>query len=280
MSQAIVRTQTPEEREYGRYLLDIEARKQRAADLQAELEALKVQLGRFEVGYHARVGSLFIELDRLRLAISEYERRIARLESDPTGDPTRVEADITAEFAEQREHARAAEEQAQRFEQEYQRERERPALDDGTTAEISQLYRALAKRYHPDLARSEDERLRRAPLMQRVNAAMRERDLEALRTLSREAEVNDPAFEARSVGERLVWAIREVARLDGVIAALEADLGAVRASETYALWQRQNSGEAVLETLEIELRTQISAERARMATLVGTYRHLVDRWVK
>ncbi len=280
VSQAIVRTQTAEEREYARYLLEVEARKQRAADLQAELEALKIQLGRFEVEYHARVGARFIELDRLRLAISEYEHRIALLESDRTADPARVEADVRAGFAEQREQARSEEEQARRFEQEYQRERQRPALDDGTVAEIGRLYRALAKRYHPDLARSDDERSRRAPLMQRVNAAMRERDLNELRALSREAEANDPTFEARSVGERLVWAIREVARLDEVIAALEVDLVVVRATETHSLWLRQESGEDVLGTLEVELKAQVGTEQGRLAVMIGAYRHLLESRVR
>jgi hypothetical protein len=34
MTDAIVRTQTPEEREYAKYLVEVETRKQRAAALQ------------------------------------------------------------------------------------------------------------------------------------------------------------------------------------------------------------------------------------------------------
>ena len=60
MSHAIVRAQTPEEREYARYLAEIEARKRRAADLQAEFETLRLALGRFKAEYYARVGVLFV----------------------------------------------------------------------------------------------------------------------------------------------------------------------------------------------------------------------------
>ena len=73
MTDSVVRTQSPEEREYARYLLEVESRKQRVAALQEELASLRIALGRFEAEYHAVVGSLFLELDRVQLAIRSYE---------------------------------------------------------------------------------------------------------------------------------------------------------------------------------------------------------------
>ncbi len=277
MSHAIVRAETPEEREYARYLAEIEARRHYAAEIQAELEALNVALGRFEAEYHARVGVLFVELDRVQLAIHEYERRITHLQTDPTADPTEVERDVGAAFAGRREDVRHGEEETRRYEQAFQRERERPRLDPGTEQEVQRLYRELARRFHPDLARTTKERRQREPLMQRVNEAMRARDLTALQGLAREAEVADPAFEARPIGEKLVWAIREVARLDGVIAGLEAELAVVRASDTHGLWTRQEAGERVLEALEADLTDEVAAVRDQLAELIVTYRRLLDR---
>jgi hypothetical protein len=277
MSQAIVRTQTPEECEYARYLGEVEARKWRAAGLQAELEALRVGLARFEAEYHARVGARFVELDRARLAADEYERRIVRLHADPAADPERVEEEVRREFAGRREEVRDEEEETCRHERAFARERERPRLDGAGEDEAARLYRELARRFHPDLARTDEERRRREPLMQKVNAAFRERDLAALRALGSEAEADDPAFEARSIGEKLVWAIREVARLDGVIAVLEGELTALRAADSFALWQRQEAGERVVERLEEDLRRELAAARDRLAELIVTYRHLLDR---
>src|SRR6476646_5944903 len=99
MSSTIVQVQTPEAREYARYLIEIEERQRRAADLRAELESLKLALGRFEMEYHARVGLLFVELDRLNLAIKEYEHRIRRLRDDSALDPTEVERELGQTFA-------------------------------------------------------------------------------------------------------------------------------------------------------------------------------------
>lgn len=277
MSRSIVRTQTPEEREYGRFLAEVEARKHRAADLQAELEALKTALSRFEAEYHARVGTLFVELDRARLAADGYERRIAALQGDPSADPNRVEEAVRDEFAGRCEEVRREEEENRRYERAFKRERERPRLDVAAEDEVARLYRELARRHHPDLARTEEERRRREPLMRRVNAAFRDRDLAALRALEPEAEADDPAFEARSLGEKLVWAIREVARLGGVVEELEAELVAVRASETHQLWRRQEAGEQVIEALEMDLREELGGVRDRLAELIATYRHVVGQ---
>jgi len=149
-----------------------------------------------------------VELDRAHLAIDEYERRIARLQSDPAADPAAIEQDVRDEFADRRDEVHREEEDARGYEQAFQREQRRPQLDAETADEVQRLYRELARRHHPDLARTDEERRRREPLMQRVNAAMHERDLDALRALALEAEAADPAFEARSLGEKLIWAIR------------------------------------------------------------------------
>ncbi|MDP9355350.1 MAG: J domain-containing protein [Chloroflexota bacterium] len=277
MSQAVVRIETPEEREYARFQRDVESRQRRIADLRAELDSLKLTLARFEAEYHACVGILFVELDRARLAIAEYERRIDRLQAVPDADPGDVERDVGREFGSRREEVRTEEEETRRYERLHRQEQERPQLNAQAEDEIRRLYRDLARRYHPDLARTDEERRRREPLMQRVNAAMRERDIAALRDLLRQAEVMDPAFEARTIGEKLVWAIREVARLDEVIADLEGELTAVRASETHRLWSRQQSGEAVIELLERDLKAKIATEQDRLAELILTYRQLLER---
>ena len=116
--------------------------------------------------------------------------------------------------------------------------------------------------------------------MQRVNAAMRERDLTALRGLLSEADVTDAAFEARSVGEKLVWAIREIARLDAVIADVESALTGLRSSESYGLWQREEGGERVIERLAEDLRRELATAQEELAAVIGAYRHLVENRIQ
>ena len=276
MSTAIVRALTPEEREYARYLAEIEERKRRVAELRAELESLKLSVGRFDIEYHARIGTLFAEIDRIRLAIEEYEQRISLLTADPHANPTEIEREISDQFGRQSEEVRAEEEETRRYEQAHQREQELPELGPDAEERAKRLYRELAKRFHPDLARTEDERRNRETVMQRVNAAFRSRDVAALEAMSAEAEVTDAAFEARSIGEKLVWAIREVARLDNVRTALQTEIDATSQTEIYVIWRRQEEGELVIERLETELERDLMHERDRLAALVDTYGQLVE----
>jgi hypothetical protein len=82
-SEDLGKTETPEEREHARHHQQIEARKLRAAELQADIETVKLALSRFEAEHHPRVGTLFPDLDDGNLASDEYERRISMLHARP-----------------------------------------------------------------------------------------------------------------------------------------------------------------------------------------------------
>ncbi len=274
MSGALVRVVGADERAYERHLVEIEDLRRRVVELQLELEGLRLAMGRFEAEYHARVGALFVKLDRLRLAIAEYERRILRLRADPRADPTRIEEEIRVEFRGRHEEVRSAEEEARRHERAYQEEAGFLDLDEPTAEDLRALYRELAKRYHPDLARTDEERRRREDVMRRVNAAFNRRDIAALRTIEQEAAAEDPAFDARPIADKLAWATREVTRLGRVLAYLVDELAAVRQTDTFRLWRRQDAGEGVVEALELNLREEIDNARDRMDELVSIHRGL------
>ncbi|GAB4515508.1 MAG: hypothetical protein OHK0046_19190 [Anaerolineae bacterium] len=59
-----------------------------------------------------------------------------------------------------------------------------------TSADLKQVYRKLARRYHPDLAQTEDERAQRTALMMTINEAYQRGDLEALLALLDDAPVD------------------------------------------------------------------------------------------
>ena len=274
-SRAIVRSQTPEEREYERRLAQIASRKRRVAESQAELDGLKAALARFDATCHARVGDLLAELRRVGGAIADYERRLARLRGEPESDPDEFAADEEepGPFAWRDDEPEAG---GARTDQEHMPRRRPPRLDGEDKAEVKRLYRDLAKRCHPDFAQDDAERRRREDLMLRVNAAFRDRDLVALRALHREAEADDPAFATRPARERLAWAIAEVARLDERLAELKAEATLLRASDVHRLWRRYVAGEPVLDALEDDLEKRIAAEGRRLDRLIAVYRRTLD----
>ena len=271
-----VRVESPEEREYRRYLGEIEERRRRVAEAQSELEALRVELGRFDAEYHARVGRLFVERDQLHLAIQEYEVRIARLQAEPKSDPQDVEREVGERFRQEREHVEEEDQESRRYEEEHRRQQVRPRLAADQEAQLKRMYRDLAKRFHPDLAKTDDERRERERVMQQVNAAFVDRSLDALRDLLSQAEIEDESFAQRSIGDKLVWAIREVSRLDALLASIQAEHQAVQATDSYALWSRQQAGEQVLELLEEDLSREIEPLRDQLATLISTYRGMLE----
>lgn len=277
MIQAIVLVPTPAEIEYARLLIAIETRTRRVAALEAEREALEAALSRFAVELQARIGGHRAEINRLRLELAEYKRRIERLREDGDIDPVEVERQVAEEFAVRREAERAAEETARRRGEAYPPQAAQPQTDPGTEADILRLYRDLARRVHPDLARTEEERRRRSELMLRINVAYRDRDLLALQSLAREATLDDPVSPARSSEGKRSWAARVVARLDRTIVDLEAKVVALRRSDTYLLWQSPEASRAALDDLEAKTRQRLLVVRDRRDEVAVDYRRLVAR---
>ncbi|MDQ3514901.1 MAG: J domain-containing protein [Chloroflexota bacterium] len=275
-SGAMVRVESAAERDYRRRLVQIERRKRRVAGLQADVAALRLGLGRFAADYHARVGSLFAELDRIQLTIDEYGERIDRLRANRFLDVAGLEADIEERFAERRRRVEGEEAEAQGYEERRRAEADRPRLRAEDAAEAKRLYRDLARRYHPDLARTPEERERREAMMLRVNEAFRDRSLDALRALHRAGEVDDPGFDARSLADRLAWAAEEIARLGAMVADLHAELGVMRASDTHRLWVRSRDDPGSLETMVADVRHAVRKARGRMRETLATYRSLLD----
>ena len=112
--------------------------------------------------------------------------------------------------------------------------------------------------------------------MQRVNAAFQDRDLAALRSLTRESEFTDSAFEAKSIGEKLVWAIREVARLDDLHRChRRRTCRRPRERHLYAL-ARQQDGEPVIDAISADITSELSRKRDLLAELIATYRQAVE----
>ena len=244
-------------------MIEIETRKKRIEDLQLERDELESALSRFAVQLKGRVGGLRAELNRVRLQAAEYRRRIERLKEDETLDPTTLEQEVAAEFAGREERARAEEAATNREGTRVERARITRRLDAESEAEILRIYRELAKRFHPDLARTDKERHRRTELMLQINVAYSERDLLGLQTISKQAESVDPVFASLTSKERLSWARRVVVRLEGQIDDLEGQLGLLQRSETYSLWKSPETSLQSIEELETRVRQRLTRERDR-----------------
>lgn len=274
---AIVAAPVPEEREYEQRLATIATRRRELAQQEAEVAGLKAALARFTATCEARIGDLLAELRRVNRAITEYERRMQRLDEHPRPDEIPPDLDLDDEpnlfgWDDEPESADAASAPPPGA----TRPPSRPRLDRQNEAETKRLYRDLAKRCHPDQTPVPAERERRVELMQRINEAFRDRDMAALRELDRQSRAEDATFSRRPVTERLAWASGELHRLDSHLAEAARELTWMRGTEAHRLWSRSEAGEDVFTELEDVLEARLAVESRRLDRLVGNYRRRID----
>ena len=281
MVQALEPAPLPLAEQYAACLESIRGRRQKADLLRNDVERLRQVLARFEVLCQSRVGDLLKELQRVasagRVAQRRLEAAVAAMESraeevlDVLLDGLDVEYDLEPNGAGETPTSASA------------------TLGSGSAAAglgengaqgpalLKRLYRDLAKRCHPDLAVAATERHRREGLMQRINEAFRDGDIEALRSLLHETAADEPAFLQRTPAEKLQWALEELARLDREVARLRAELVQLHVGELYRLWRRHEAGEAVFEVLEDDLERRIRREGRRLDRLVASHRRVMEQ---
>lgn len=259
----LVPAPSTEEQQYAQTLAAITTRKQRLGELQAELGQLRAALVRFEAVTHARVGDLLEQLRDVAAAISRYERRL---------DPALPEEEFELPFNDE-ELTQQAEEFGAHYQPPDGRSR-RPIrhLLASEEAEAKRIYKDLARRFHPDLAVSDDDRQQREAMMQSVNEAYRARDVPELRSLYVQAEAIDPTFGDRPIALRLAWARAELVRLNAMVDGVNEELAVLRGMEVHRLWRRYTAGEPVLDHLEDQLEEKLAAQGRRLDLTIAAYR--------
>ena len=262
----MVPAQATDEQKYEACLAAIAGRKRRLAELEAELRSLREALVRFEAVCHARVGDLLEQLRDVAEAIARLERRLDPALPDDL-DPSFIED----EFARSADGFTADYQQHQAAERETRTRRRLVANDE---ADAKRMYKDLARRFHPDLAVSDEDRREREAMMQSVNEAYRARDLAELRSLYMRAEAADPSFGDRPIADRLAWARAELSRLNGMVDQVGEELAALRGMEVHRLWRRYSAGYPVLEQLEDQLEEKLAAQGRRLDLTIAACRRM------
>lgn len=287
----LVRIITDDEREYTDLTLRIGWRTDQIAALEAELGPIQHAFETFEWEYTQRVGNLAARLRTVRATTLRMEHQTARIHARLLADPSGILGDLFDRdelreigemfgidvpdewFASAREAHRsggddwdwagegnAGEEEILRGIRRNARQR----LPEHYAVELRTRYLELARRFHPDLADSDDERTLRQEIMLRINHAWQCQDLEALRDIDQELEQMLPGWSADHLAHRLAWARRECERLDEKAVALLGRIRQLRASETFPLWFNSTLGRTVITQRASALRRDIEREQERL----------------
>ncbi|MCS6859868.1 MAG: hypothetical protein NZT92_06070 [Abditibacteriales bacterium] len=232
--KSIVLVTSTEEAHLGRLQAEIEERKSLLADLEMTLTTRRRAVEAFEVRYLAAVGSLLTQLQRLQFQIEECYLRIDEIE----------EHGFRAVQWQQREDAyrtlyeKKMAEDFERYVREcLRRPPEPPALAPKERQEMKDLYRRLAKAFHPDLARTAQERDNCARLMAQINDAYACGDLARLRQIA-EREQPGAADLLETPAQRIERLRCQRAALDQAIARLQRQIRRLENEEMAQLYRK------------------------------------------
>lgn len=250
------------DRELDELRAALAARQERIAQLELDLLNSQTDLAAFNAEIEQRLGPLQRQLEALEAELVEARRKASRraMWGDRASSPE-VPEDVVTQYqriwgwgssrppdSDPPAPASAA-----------------PAAPPGDP-EIRSVYRSLAKKFHPDLARDPAEKPWREQMMARVNDAYQAQDLAALRRLGAETEPGpaSPKSPAPKTRDQVLADLRvEIDRLDELAAGLEHQLDVLAQSPAVqlkleALWARRAGGD-----LLADMRRQLESEIAR-----------------
>jgi len=229
-------------------------------ELRRSIADIECSLATFMLQYRQRVGVLELELERINLTINEFGFRLNWFGVKRT--VIGMEERLNVKFQEQRQHLHDAEGSLGSNGQEGKTERPVAATTESEAAVIRALYRTLAKRLHPDLSNSEEDRIRRHELMVAVNGAHERGDVHALEwvdiiTLDMQADGLSGPDEQEMLEQLRVTE----ARLDEMLVHLRNHLASLKEGPEFQLKLQvevaATEGRNLLDELAAQLRAEI-----------------------
>ena len=263
---SLVHVNTAAEKETARLLEAIEAKQRQVEALTIAIETLKSEVDVFERRYNAHISHYYLELDKVELETKEYRLRLQLRRENVNAKE--IEKRVESCFRASRARVDAYEEV-----NEAAPTPQADKLPDTKAKHLQDLYRKLAKRYHPDKAMDTKAEERREQLMPLINRAYHEQDVETLERLSLGGtEIHVPE---KSVPEKRRTLQTELSRLNRAASQLRLEINRLKIGRTYQLKQQvenaKESGSDLLATLAKDLERKIKASRGQLARLINMW---------
>jgi len=256
-----------EEKEIRRLLHDIEEKRGQVEELTVAKEHLKAEVDLFQHKYNAQIGHFYLELDKVDLETKAYRLRLQLRREDVSEDE--IETRVESCFRENRARISACE-----TEKEGEQKSKKNELPDQEAKVLQNLYRKLAKRFHPDKAEHPEEQNRREQLMPLINRAYHEQDVDILKRLSI-GETDFAIDSEHTTAEKRKRLQAELRNLNRATAELRSEINRVKAGRTYRLKEQvesaEKSGTDLLTTLAADLKRKVQSSRAQLERLMNMW---------
>ena len=256
-----------DEKEIHRLLQAIEEKREQIEELTVSVENLKAEVDLFQHRYNAHIGRYYLELDKVELEAKEYRLRLQLRREDVSEED--IEARVESCFREIRARIDACEVQ-----KEDEQKPQKSELPDKEAKFLQNLYRKLAKRFHPDKAEHPEEQNRREQLMPLINRAYHEQDVEILKRLSIGETDFAVDYEHTTVEKRERLQL-ELRSLNRATAELRSEMNRVKAGRSYRLKEQvetaEKNGDDLLTTLAADLKRKVQSSRAQLTRLINMW---------
>lgn len=224
------------------------------------LERLKA-LNEFDFQVRLQLGGLMQRLQGMEQEIRQLRRQLRSLEEDwPFPEQLDDQEAWLGERGEKFNVGNYFKEQAQT-----QPEESPPStapLSQEQKGELKQLYRQLARRFHPDLAQDETDRAYRTEVMAAVNGAYRAGDLEHLRQLLLRPEATPHPQSAQNDQQLAQALLQEIARCQHRLQEIRQELAKLEKGESYRFYRRylqaKKSGRDLLREMAHQIKEEIN----------------------
>jgi hypothetical protein len=253
-----------------------------ASELSIQVEDIKIVLNLFLNEYNARVGILYVELDKLKLRIKEYKYRIntAKKKGLTLEDLNTIEDEVGETFSKERQKVddlgRETYGSSEEHKAHLKKEEERH-LDPEFEKKLKKMYRQLALKYHPDLAKDESQKKKFHLIMSKINEAYKNKDLETLNKYTQQAE-REEKIAKETPQEKLARLKEEYKIVLNIISKLKAELNDLKSSETYLLKEKveraKMEGKDSLEELATSIKEEIAEHEKMLEELITQYKNI------
>ena len=235
----MIPSQASEEQELQRQREALASLESRIAELEPQLTRLRVEMRDFESRYLSIIGNRYDQL-------AEIEKEIARIQG----------LDI-----EEEEEISLAEDEVGCGQNRFHGDK------------LKKLYREVARKFHPDLASCDQERLHRNQLMVEVNRAYETGAAEQLQQLLEAGASLESIESSGAMSAEMILLVRRVADAKERLVALEADLAEITSAELYKLKLRVENADAfgvdLFSDLILQVDRQITKAENRLHALQG-----------
>ena len=259
---ALVHIDTINDKQTAQLLDAIKTKREQVEELTVTIEELKSEVDGFQHQYNAYISHYYLELDKVELETKEYNLRL-QLRRENVSEPE-IEARVESCFQTSRARVDAYETADD--------SQPAPQPDESTAPKpkhLQNLYRKLAKRYHPDKAIDTKQQHRHEQLMPLINRAYHEHDVQTLERLS--LGETEPEASEKTVTEKQAALHAKLRNLNRAANELRLEINRLKTGRTYQLKQQvenaKKTGTDLLSGLAKDLERKVKASRSHLARL-------------